>query len=769
MPESPDELLLGYQGSLTAARELLARYPLNSDDRPLIEYSAPITHREKRRGTARAFRGSPLLAFFDAVFGALPPEEDPALAALDAARRALPRAGLDLYRSRVLAREGDEEGAREARARFERAWGRTRGRHGRRAPLRQRAPSPLIASPVPPRKTRVRLAPLLVGAALLAAPARAAEPCPDRAAQRRPLFGDLHVHSAYSLDASTQDTRARPADAYRFARGEPLGIQPFDAEGRPLRTVRLARPLDFAAVTDHAELLGEWYACNHADTPGYDSFVCRIYRRWPRLAFFWMNGVASAGDRHAFCGEGGALCREAARGPWDDTRRAAAEANDRCRFTTFVAYEWTGAAGMGENLHRNVIFANDAVPELPASFIETPSPPALWQSLERECVDAGTGCDALVIPHNSNLSAGRMFRVVREDGRPIDAAEARGRHRFERLVEVMQHKGDSECHPDFGSEDELCGFEKLAMDDFAGRFFPPLADPPVARQFVREILKEGLRQEARLGVNPFAFGLLASTDTHLGTPGLVSERADYPGHGGAGRPAGEREPAGFPDTPDLNPGGLAGVWAEENTREAIFAALQRREAFGTSGPRIVPRLFAGWDYPASLCTAPDLVARADAGGVPMGGELPPRPSGARAPALLVSALRDPDPAEAPLQRIQIVKGWLEGDGLREAVYDVARATAEGDVDLDTCERRGAGAASLCAVWTDPDFDPARPAFYYARVLENPSCRWSQALCVAAGVRCDGGEVPEGLAACCAEEHVPTIQERAWTSPIWYRP
>jgi hypothetical protein len=596
--------------------------------------------------------------------------------------------------------------------------------------------------------------------------------CPDLEILRRPHFGDLHVHTAWSLDASTQQTRTKPAQAYRFARGEPLGIQPWDAEGRARRTVKLARPLDFAAVTDHAELLGEVNICNHPEQIGYDSLICTIYRRLPRVAFFYMNYRANTATRHDFCGEDGGICREAARGPWQETQRAAAEANAPCDFTSFVAYEWTGAAGTGNNLHRNVIFAGEAVPALPASFIETPSPPQLWASLRRECTGADTGCDVLVIPHNPNLGAGRMFRTRREDGSPIDVSEARGRAQFERLVEVMQHKGDSECHPGLQSEDELCSFEKLAMDSFAGRFSSFTAEPPRARQFIRNILKEGLMEEERLGVNPFQFGLIGSTDTHLGTPGLVAESADYPGHGGAGTPVGEELPPGLPDELDFNPGGLAVVWAEENTRPSLFAAMQRREVYGTSGPRLVLRFFGGWDYPEDTCSA-DLAAAGYAGGVPMGGDLPEPPGGDGAPEFLISALRDPGAEGSPgtpLQRLQVVKGWIEGTAPREAVYDVAGGANGASVDPLTCRPSGPGADSLCAVWRDPDFDPKQRAFYYARAIENPVCRWSQQLCVAHGVRCDEPvTIGEGLEGCCSEEHARTLQERAWSSPIWYRP
>jgi len=610
-----------------------------------------------------------------------------------------------------------------------------------------------------------------LGAALLAvAPASArSDSCPDRDPLRRPFFGDLHVHTVYSLDASTQQTRTRPAEAYRFARGAPIGLQPFDAEGRPLRHAQLDRALDFAAVTDHAELLGEWNICNTPGLPGHDSLVCRVYRRWPRAAFFWMNAVASHADRHGFCGEDGRLCREAARAPWQDIQRAAHQAYEPCRFTTFVGYEWTGASGLGNNLHRNVLFNGAAVPELPASFVETPSPPELWARLRQQC--SGEDCDVVVIPHNPNLGGGLMFRTQREDGSPIDAGEARARADLERLVEVMQHKGDSECKTGLGNQDELCGFEKLEMQNFAARYAPLLAKPPLPHQFVRNVLEEGLALDARLGVNPFQFGLIASTDTHLGTPGLVAESADYPGHGGAGTPVGDAPPRGLPDALDFNPGGLAVLWAEENTRASLFAALKRREAYGTSGPRLNVRFFGGWSFDAGLCEADDLVEIGYREGVPMGGTLPRPPRGAAAPRFVVSALRDPGASGLPLQRVQIVKGWLEGEALREAVWEVAGDPGNGaDVDLSSCEPRGAGFDALCAVWRDPDFDPAERAFYYARAVENPRCRWSQQLCVARGVRCeDPATLSEELAACCSEQHVRSIQERAWSSPIWYRP
>lgn len=610
---------------------------------------------------------------------------------------------------------------------------------------------------------------------LLAAPAAAdRSPCQAHDPQRRPWFGDLHVHTRHSLDASTQGTRTSPRDAYRFARGEEIDLHPFGPDGRPQRSVRIDRPLDFAAVTDHSELFGEVHICNTPGAPGHDALICRVYRGWPRLAFFLMNGRGA--PRFDFCGADGQRCVEAGRGPWREMQEAAEEAYDRsatCGFTSFVGYEWTKVVETASNLHRNVIFRDAAVPETPASSTDAPTPRALWDALDAGCREEIPGCDALVIPHNSNLSGGFMFASTLDDGTPIDAAHARRRAANEPLVEVMQHKGASECARGAGSEDELCDFEALPYDSFMGRFFPMARRTPAAINFARTALGEGLALGARLGANPFAFGLIGSTDTHLGTPGLARE--DWTGgHGGAGIPLGETIPDALLDPIEYNPGGLAVLWAEENSRESLFAAMRRREAYATSGPRISLRFFAGFGLPEDLCGDPAFAARAYASGVPMGGDLPARSSGGPL-RIAVSALRDPGTPSHPggaLQRLQVIKLSLDAAGAgREQVIDVAGNPENGaDVDPRTCAPRGEGFDQLCRVWTDPEFDPGVPAVYYTRAVENPSCRWSARACNAAGIDCVSPDsVRRGFEACCDATFPRTIQERAWSSPIWYTP
>jgi len=603
------------------------------------------------------------------------------------------------------------------------------------------------------------------------------EACKDYDPLRRPFFGDTHVHTAFSHDASTQDTRNTPREAYRFARGEQIGIQPYDEQGKPKRLVKLDRPLDWTALSDHSEMLGEVRICSDPEHPEYDSDVCWNKRNAPFPMLIFGARLNATGERHKMCGPGGELCYAAARSVWAEIQAAAEEAYDRsaaCQFTSLIGYEWTSS--VASNLHRNVLFRNHLVPDYALSSADTRSAFRLFEGLEKECVKERPGCDAVVIPHNSNISMdGVMFETSRLTsiegvGAPFDREEARLRNRFERVIEIMQHKGDSECLLGAETTDEACGFEKLPYDSMMGALRAPTGKPKRSAM-VREGLKKGLLLEQELGTNPLKYGIIASTDTHVATPGLVTED-NHVGHGGASRVMSLEVPEGLPDNIEFNPGGLAVVWAEENARDSIFEALSRREVYGTSGTRPEVRFFGGWDYPEDLCDSGGLAETGYARGVPMGGDLPPRPAGEdAAPVFVVSALQDPGTEQrpgTPLQRIQIVKGWTQDGATHERVFDVAGGPNDASVDLDTCTPTGAGARSLCQVWRDPDFDAGENAFYYARVLENPTCRWHQHLCVEARVDCsDPSTVGEGFGPCCDASVPRTIQERAWTSPIWY--
>ncbi len=625
-----------------------------------------------------------------------------------------------------------------------------------------------------------------------ATPTQTPLPCGDYNPQRNAYFGDLHIHTAYSFDSILAGVTAGPRESYEFAQGGSLSLPPF-APGYAERSTQLRRPLDFAATTDHAEFFGEFRVCTIPGHTGYDSAFCQRYREQiaisqdattlrepggPLPQVFLDLGIQliqPAPLRFTLCGTGGADCAAEASLVWEDEKAAAQEYYDRCSFTTFVAYEWTGNPG-GANIHRNVIFRNEVVPALPTSYIEAPKPQQLWSALDSQCLQGLPGCDVLSIPHSSNFSNGLMFQPKNANGSNLSKADAEFRAAIEPLVEIHQHKGNSECKFGVLTNDEDCGFEtyeKIGIldDPTPGIFVPPLS-------FVRNGLKQGLLEDERIGANPFQFGFIGSTDTHNSTAGATNED-DYRATGHVGGLDWEPRrllrflPASGMES---NGGGLAVVWAEENTRESIFAALKRREVYATSGTRPTLRFFGGWDIPVDACDAPDAVGVADQNGVPMGGTLVVQPGGAAAPRFFVSAQQDPGPpgeAGMPLERIQIIKGWVDAVGnAQEQVFDVAGGDRASSVDLDTCETSGTGYASLCTVWEDPQFDADQRAFYYARVFENPICRWSTRLCNELGVDCsDIDNVPADYIECCSAviEDQKIIKERAWSSPIWYRP
>jgi hypothetical protein len=617
--------------------------------------------------------------------------------------------------------------------------------------------------------------------------------CPDYSRLRNPYVGELHAHTVYSFDSIMAGVTADPRDLYRFAQGQSIDLPPF-APGAAQRSTRLRRPLDFAAATDHAEFFGEFRVCTVPGFDGFNSDFCADLRTQievsqdadrllepgeplpPVFAEVAFVLVDPAPERFPFCGIDDEDCLAETSMVWRDEQAAAEEFYDRCTFTTFAAYEWTGNPG-NANIHRNVIFRNDTVPALPTSYIDAPKPQQLWSALDSQCLSGLPGCDVLSIPHSSNFSKGLMFEPTNADGSPLSKEDAEFRAAIEPLVEIHQHKGNSECKVGVLTNDEDCGFEtyeKAAILDppSPGAFVPPLS-------FARNALKEGLVQEEAIGANPFELGFVGASDTHNATAGATHE-GDYRKTGHLG--ALDWEPRRllsflYASGIESNGGGLAIVWAEENSRDAIFDALKRREVYATSGTRPTLRLFGGWDIPGDACNSQNAVEIADQNGVPMGGTLPAAPDGASGgPQFFISAQQDPGPegeTGTPLERIQIIKGWVDAEGnAQEKVFDVAGGDRTADVDLNTCEVSGEGYASLCTVWTDPEFVPGQRAFYYARIFENPVCRWSTMLCNELGVDCtDIDNVPADFIECCSPviEDQKVIKERAWSSPIWYRP
>lgn len=612
------------------------------------------------------------------------------------------------------------------------------------------------------------------GAALVLAPAApSATGAPE---SRRAFFGELHLHTGYSFDAyALMGSRAEPDMAWRFALGEPVSYLG--------QTVRRSRPLDFMALTDHSEYLG-------ASMRGLSD---------PQSAF----ARSKAGALMLSDPLGAALGKLVAALSGDDDSRVQMNAvntdswnyqlglvekyNRPGTFTTFAAYEWT-AMWDGKNMHRNVIFAGKA-PQAPFSAAESKNPEDLWAWMD---VQRAKGIEGLAIPHNANASDGMMFDWNDSKGRPIDLAYARSRAQNEPLAELYQHKGQSETSPLLSPADEFADFERA--EELLGMGGGSKPDG----SFARQALGRGLVIESKVGANPFKLGFVAATDFHNGLSDSAENayagnslfstdpRVNLPNLEFArkilsqkpGAPKGQideferRRTMGVPkeQAAQLNwsSGGLTGVWAEQNTRASIYAALRRKETFATSGTQMRLRMFGGWNLPAAMQRRADWVLRAYRTGVPMGSDLPSAATVRGAPSFVFEAARDP--AGANLDRIQIIKVWLEGGAHKEKIFDVAWSAGRrpdartgklppvgNTVDLKTARySNSVGAAVLKGHWRDPEFDPARPAVYYARALEIPTPRWPTLLAAAHGL-----PLAEGVPA--------TIQERAVTSPIWYAP
>ena len=592
---------------------------------------------------------------------------------------------------------------------------------------------------------------------------------------RNPYFGDLHVHTAWSLDAYVMAALNGPDEAFRFAKGEPTHSSLMNTEES-----KLQRPLDFTAVTDHAEWLGEYAliideSYNSEDPEASKRLAAyrqsRVIRADGRAGDFGpvaetiFSGMIDPDPKRLNFGASEKEVLDAGTTIWRRIVEIANNHDDPGRFTALIGFEWTPTPN-GVNLHRVVIFRGDDVPDLPLSNYEAIHPEQLWQWLET--AGGGPG-NVVAITHNANASGGAMFNPRYSDGRELDAEYARRRALWEPLTEVHQIKGNSETSPVVSPADTFADFEQMETKIELGKMSFGTAAGQRVWATVRGGLQEGLRQQEKVGVNPFQVGFVGGGDDHSGQPG-DTEANDYVG-----------SHAFLDDTPELrlrgtieggmptallNPGGLTGIWADENTRGSLFEALRRRETFCTSGVRIVPRLFGGWHFTDDDLR--DVTAAGYARGVPMGGELPARPRDAKAPTLLVYAAKDA--AGANLDRIQVVKCWTHRGMLFERIYDVAASGGRvpdpvsgalppvgSTVDVNRATyTNDIGSTELSAAWTDLDFDSSVPCVYYTRILEIPTPRWSTYDAVR-------HQQPFNTA-------VPaTVQQRAWASPIWYTP
>jgi hypothetical protein len=592
-------------------------------------------------------------------------------------------------------------------------------------------------------------------------------PYPEQTFPNRVFFGDTHLHTSYSADAGMVGNTLGPDEAYRFARGEVVR----SSTGLP---ARLMRPLDFLVVADHAENLGLAPLLMASDPALMATDFGKALRAkidagdLPGAFEVWSKAKATGKDPLA----GQETIYRAA---WARLTDAAEKYNEPGRFTAFIGFEWTSAYERN-NLHRNVIFRGgkrNADTIIPFSAFDSFDPEDLWRWMAT--YEQKTGDRLLAIPHNGNLSNGLMFDDLTLTSRkPLDRDYAQRRARWEPLYEVTQMKGTGEAHPMLSPRDEFADFEVWDK----GQLGPaPKTKDMIPREYAREALKRGLAHEARLGANPFRFGMIGSSDSHtslatttednfFGKVAAVEPTADpirfdevIGGIGG--------KPNVYQFARQTSASGLAAVWSRDNTREALWDAMARREVYGTSGTRLVVRVFAGWGFAAKDLERSDFAANGYARGVPMGGELKAAPAG-RAPGLLVVARKDPDGAN--LDRVQVVKGWLDAKGVpQEKVYDVAwsgsrrpgkdgRVPAVGNTVnvVEASFTNSIGAPYLATYWKDPAFDPRQRAFYYVRVLEIPTPRWTTF-----DARFFGVALPKDVPA--------SIQERAYTSPIWYTP
>jgi len=567
-------------------------------------------------------------------------------------------------------------------------------------------------------------------------------------------FGETHVHTSFSLDAYIGGARITPDVAYRFAQGQDVTVNG--------QRHNIGRPLDWVAVSDHAEFIGEMYSTQVPGAKGGDNSMLEELRNLSTVdeqrAWFMKYVVsnmrgANPGHPPFYAGP------ETTRNAWKDIELKAARDNYRPgKFTTLAGFEWTASNDAG-NMHRNVIFRDLNVPDMPLSALDTNDEEKLWAWMAEQ---EQKGSRLLAIPHNSNGSKGYMFEPMENTGEPLTAEYARLRSHFERLIEMMQIKGNSEVHRKFWPADEFSDFENGdSVGTFSGRTFRK-------DNFVRWAVVKGLDYQAKLGVNPYQLGFIGGTDNHNGLPGDVAEN-DYIGsHGPADGTLEERrtgEIDGWIKASESNPGSIAGVWATRNTRAAIWDAMAARETFVTSGPRIKVRFFGGPDLSGEPADPRALVKQGYRDGVPMGGTIRKT---AKAPTFTVWAAKDPDGAN--LDRIQIIKGWVDENGEpQDKVIDVVwsgdrkpgkdgRLPPVGNTTnvANATYTNEIGSAELMGTWIDPEFEPAKPSLYYVRVLEIPTPRWTTYDAVSNKLAL----LPD----------VPSIvQERAWASPIWYTP